>query len=322
MGQKNLTLFVPVVVCIILLLTSFSNSGRGYSVNHHIQQNVVRHQAAGIPGNIPAETLRIALAQLRRCVFISEGVRRIDSVLSVCSREHVDIVCFPETYIPGLRGGGEDSLLPPPDQPAMERALESIKESCRKHNVAVIAGMEWMSRQGLENRAFVISEIGVLLGHQTKNQITPGGEEKYYVPETVRKMFKVKGVPFGVVICHEGWRFPETVRWAAVRGAKIVFQPQVTGSNGKGKFIEKPWGQSYYEMAMVLRSKENSIYFASVNECMKKQNSATSLIDPDGNKMESLPCGTEALLIRDIDISKATGFYAGRYRPERYREAK
>jgi predicted amidohydrolase len=269
-----------------------------------------------------ADTLRIALAQLKRCVYITEGVRRIDSVLSVCSRENVDIVCFPETYIPGLRGGGEDSLLPPPDQPAMERALEHIKESCRKHNVAAITGMEWMSRQGLENRAFVISGEGELLGHQTKNQITPGGEEKNYVPETVRRMFKIKGVPFGVVICHEGWRYPETVRWAAVRGAKIVFQPQVTGGNGKGKFTQKPWGQSYYEMAMVLRSKENSIYFASVNECMKMQNSATSLIDPEGNKVESLPCGTEALLIRDIDISKATGLYAGRYRPERYQEAK
>ncbi len=30
---------------------------------------------------------------------------------------------------------------------------------------------------------------------------------------------------FGVAICHEGWRYPETVRWAAVRGAKVVFHP-------------------------------------------------------------------------------------------------
>ena len=36
---------------------------------------------------------------------------------------------------------------------------------------------------------------------------------------------------FGVAICHEGWRYPETVRWAASRGARIVFHPQHTGSD-------------------------------------------------------------------------------------------
>ena len=30
---------------------------------------------------------------------------------------------------------------------------------------------------------------------------------------------------FGVAICHEGWRYPETVRWAARRGAHVVFHP-------------------------------------------------------------------------------------------------
>ena len=268
----------------------------------------------------PAESIRIGLAQLKRSVYISEGVRKIDSILAVCSREKIDIVCFPETYIPGLRGGGDDSLLPPPDQPLMERALKEIQNSCKRFKVAAIVGLEWKSKSGLENRAVVISDDGTILGHQTKNQITPGGEERNYVHEYTRSIFHVKGVPFGIVICHEGWRYPETVRWAAVRGAKIVFQPQVTGSNGPGKYVEKPWGQSYYEMAMVMRSKENSIWFASVNECMKRQNSTTSLIDPDGNKVDHLPGGVEALMIKDLDIKKATGFYAGRYYPERYKE--
>jgi hypothetical protein len=30
---------------------------------------------------------------------------------------------------------------------------------------------------------------------------------------------------FGVTICYEGFRYPETVRWAARRGAHIVFHP-------------------------------------------------------------------------------------------------
>jgi predicted amidohydrolase len=71
-------------------------------------------------------------------------------------------------------------------------------------------------------------------------------------------------------------------------------------------------------MAMILRAKENSIYFASVNQAMRQQNSATSLIDPDGNLLQWLPYGDEGLLVADLDLSKATGFYASRYRPEFY----
>jgi predicted amidohydrolase len=294
-------IFIPVVMMVICFFQTVPSTGQTEK---------------------PAEVIRIALAQMKRCVYIQEGARKIDSVLSVCNREAVDIVCFPETYIPGLRGGGDDSLLPPPDQPAMEKALKQIQNSCKKYKVAAIVGLEWKSASGLENRAVVILADGTIQGHQTKNQITPGGEERNYVFENTRSMFRIKGVPFGVVICHEGWRYPETVRWAAVRGARIVFQPQVTGSNGKSQYVQKPWGQSYYEMAMVMRSKENSIWFASVNECMTHQNSTTSLIDPDGNLVEYLPAGKEALMIKDLDIKKATGFYAGRYHPERYQEKK
>ena len=290
-------------------------------------QQIYASQQNQIPTRNPyavtqSESLRIALAQIRRGDNIPASVIKIDSVLTVCSSKNVDIVCFPETYLPGLRGGSNDTELGEPDQPALKKALQDIQKSCQKNSITAIVGMEWVSEAGLENRAFVVSENGEVMGYQTKNQITPGGEEENYVPENKRRIFSVDGMKFGIVICHEGWRYPETVRWAAVRGAKIVFQPQVTGSDKPGRFTPKPWGQSYYEMAMVLRSKENSIYFASVNEAMNKQNSATSLIDPEGNVMEYIPCGTEDILIKDIDISKATGFYAGRYRPERYQEDK
>jgi len=320
-SERSIIVNAGTAAFISLVLTSFTITGQVHQEpDYKFISTIVASgnmQDKGAP-----DSIRIALAQMRRCVYISVGVRKIDSILSVCKHLGVDIVCFPETYIPGLRGGGEDSLLPPPDQPAMEKALKEIQISCNKFNVAAIIGLEWVSNSGLENRAYVITEEGKILGYQTKNQITPGGEEKYYVPETTRRLFTVRGVPFGIVICHEGWRYPETVRWAAVRGAKIVFQPQVTGSNDTGTFKPRPWGQSYYEMAMIMRSKENSIYFVSVNECMNKQNSATSLIDPEGNLVDHLPCGIQALMIKDLDLTKATGFYASRYRPERYNEEK
>jgi predicted amidohydrolase len=255
------------------------------------------------------------LAALRQPESVPHGVDKIRDVLRECSRRKVKIVCFPEAYLPGLRGADFD--LPQVDQPGMESALRAMRTACGKAQVAAIVGLEWLTDGGLENRAVVISPSGRLLGHQTKNQITPGGESRNYVPDGLRRTFRVDRTVFGITICHEGWRYPETVRWPAVRGARIVFQPQVTGSDKVGRRLRK-WGRSFYEKAMQCRAAENTIYFASVNQAMRYQNSATSLIDPQGNLIGHVPYGREDLLVADIDLSLATRRVARRYRPELY----
>ena len=116
------------------------------------------------------------------------------------------------------------------------------------------------------------------------------------MPDGRRRLFEVDGVPFGIAICHEGWRYPESVRWAATRGARLVFHPQLTGSDRSGMTIER-WGDPdspYYEKAMVARSVENTIYFASVNYAMRYQDSATSLIGPEGECLAHVPYGRGA----------------------------
>ena len=104
---------------------------------------------------------------------------------------------------------------------------------------------------------------------------------------------------------------------AAGRGAQVVFQPQWTGSDHKGRALER-WGESFYEKAMECRAQENSVYFASVNHALQFQNSATSLIDPQGSLVAHIPYGLEQILVADLDLAKATRFYAERFRPEWY----
>lgn len=263
---------------------------------------------------IGSESWRIGLAAARNAPTVEERLATADRMISEASERNVAIVSFPEAYIPGLRG--MDFEVPPPDQARQESALMALRESAKRHGVAVIAPMEWESPAGLHNVAFVISRDGEVLGHQAKNQIPPQ-EEPYYVPDGERRLFEVDGVPFGITICHEGWRYPEGTRWAAARGARIVFHPQLTGSDTSGATIER-WGDPaspYYEKAMIARSVENTIYFASVNYAMRYQESATSLIGPEGDCLAHVPYGREQLLVCDLDLSQATGLYAKRYEP-------
>jgi predicted amidohydrolase len=265
-------------------------------------------------------SLRIGLAAARNAPSVEERLRTVDRVLGQARAQGAAIVCFPETYIPGLRG--QDFPVPPPDQRRQEAALEEVRAAARRHGVAVVVGMEWESVAGLHNVAFVVSREGAVEGCQAKNQIPPE-EEAFYVPDGRRRLFEVDGVPFGITICHEGWRYPESVRWAAVRGARLVFHPQLTGSDRSGVTIDR-WGDPgspYYEKAMVARSVENTIYFASVNYAMRYQDSATSLLGPDGDCLAYVPYGEERLLVQDIDLSRATGFCARRYNPAFYPRA-
>ncbi|MBX3070135.1 MAG: carbon-nitrogen hydrolase family protein [Thermomicrobiales bacterium] len=266
---------------------------------------------------LPARTLRIGLASPRNAATVDERLDRLDRFLDEAADRQVAVVAFPECYIPGLRGLDFD--VPAHDQQRQERALDRISQSAGRYGVAVIVGMEWEVDGALQNVAVVVSGQGDVLGMQTKNQIPPS-EEPFYTPGNARQLFEIDGVPVGITICHEGWRFPESVRWAAANGAKIVFHPQMTGIDLTGPSLHR-WGDPaapYYEKAMVARAVENTIYFASINYAMTFQESATTLVDPEGEVVAWVPYGDEALLVADIDLDLATGFYAHRLNRDQY----
>ena len=261
----------------------------------------------------------IALASPSVASTLDEGLEKVRRLLSEASAQDAQIVCFPEAYLPGLRGLDFDVL--PFDQPRHDHVLQTVAQWSKANAVATILGMERLTPAGRQIVSYVIDAQGQLLGFQTKNQLD-ATEDRFYVPGNSRHIFAIDGVRFGISICHEGWRYPETVRWAAVRGATIVFHPQHTGSHQGGPRLTQ-WGSveaPYYERAMMMRSIENTIYFASVNYALPCQESATSLIAPSGRCQAWLPYGKEGVLVQTIDVSEATGLLAGRYAPDRYQE--
>lgn len=261
----------------------------------------------------------IALASPRVATSLEDGLARIERLVSQAASQHAMVVCFPEAYLPGLRGQDFDVI--PWDRDVEKRAVEAVGDIARRFHTAVILGIERVTSEGRQIAACVIDAGGHIVGYQVKTQLDPS-EDQFYIPGTSRRLFEIDGVKFGIVICHEGWRYPETVRWAASRGAKIVFHPQHTGNEAQGVQLTE-WGAAsnpYYEKAMTMRSIENGIWFASVNYALRYPEAATSLIDPSGRCHAFLPYGTEGVLVQAIDVEAATGVLARRFAPERYQE--
>ena len=121
---------------------------------------------------------------------------------------------------------------------------------------------------------------------------------------------------FGVAICHEGWRYPETVRWAARRGANAVFHPHFheaePGSYRPATFADP--ANTFHEKAALCRAAENTCYFATVNYASPGSPTTSAVVRPDGTLLSYQPYGEEGLLIADIDLATATGLLAARCR--------
>lgn len=259
--------------------------------------------------------MRIALASPPFPKSINDGIYWLDKLSESASSEGADIVCFPESFIPGYPGMGylkEDRR-----DEALQSALKRACSIARKYVLAIILPMDWCLGNNIFNLAHVISDKGELLGYQTKNQLDPS-EDEWWFPGEKRQLFEVNEIKFGITICHEGFRYPESVRWAAQRGAQVVFHPHFVGSNESGVSLTE-WGAKanpYYEKAMLMRALENTIYFASVNYASNYPEAASAIVAPDGTCLANAAYGNIGVITADIDLSKATGLLAKRFKSD------
>lgn len=260
----------------------------------------------------PVKPFRIALANIRFPATPEESIALAVEAVGQASSKGARIVCFPECFVPGYRVG---KCVPPPDAEFLERAWSVIAKVAGKANITVVLGTERLIDGALVATALVIDQDGSIAGFQDKVQIDPS-EEGTYAPGCGRRVFEADPVTFGIAICHEGWRYPETVRWAARRGARIVFHPHFheAGPDSYRPAAFADPANTFHEKAALCRAAENNCYFASVNFASPGSPTTSAIVRPDGTLLSYQPYGEEGLLIADIDLAAATGLLASRYR--------
>jgi predicted amidohydrolase len=218
----------------------------------------------GISGYSRAmSTIRIAVASTPLTATLAEAVPAAVAAVEDAGRLGAQIVCLPETGLPGHRSQARHVSDVSGD--ALDAALLVIGDAARRCGVVTIVGAERPTPSGREIVSVVFDADGIRLGEQTKTQIDPT-EEPNYTPGIGRAVFTAAGVTFGIAICHEAFRYPEITRSLVLGGARIIFVPHYVTTDGGP--LPTRWcdaANPYNEKAILLRALENSVYVAASN---------------------------------------------------------
>jgi predicted amidohydrolase len=256
-------------------------------------------------------TVRIALANLPYPENRDDSVDRVITAIGDASAAGAAIVCFPECYVPGYRTPSRQ--VEEPDAAFLERAWAAIATAAARSRITVVLGTERVVDRGVLISALVINADGTIAGFQDKRQIDPS-EETVYVIGDGSRVFQSGPMTFGIAICHEGWRYPETVRWAAKRGAQVVFHPHFheaePGGYRPNTFADP--ANTFHEKAGLCRAAENTCFFAMVNYASEGSPTTSAVVSPDGTVLLYQPYGKAGLLVADIDLDDATRLLATR----------
>ncbi|HTU59818.1 MAG TPA: carbon-nitrogen hydrolase family protein, partial [Polyangiales bacterium] len=210
--------------------------------------------------------IRLALANIEIPASPEDALERALAAIAQAASAGARVVCFPEAYIPGYPWGERRPQdVKDVNASFLQQAHERVARAAGQHEIAVLLGTERYVSQKPRLTVLVVKADGRVAGFQDKVQLDPS-EDARYEPGSERHVFDIDGLRFGIVICHEGFRYPEATRWAARRGAQVVFHPHYDEAE-PGAFQPSEFADprnSFHEKSFLCRAAENNCFFAAV----------------------------------------------------------
>src|SRR5439155_15365298 len=184
-------------------------------------------------------------------------------------------------------------------------AEAKIARACKELGLWAVVGMPVRDGRKLYNSAVVIDDSGKVRERYHKVQLA----EDWPDPGDHLSVFRVKGVPCSVIICHDE-RYPELVRLPVLAGARVVFYLS----------HESPLAQENklgpYRAQIQARAVENSVFVVHANAPANADTSGSHgqsrVIAPDGNLIQEASMFREEVVSATLSLRQATAANARR----------
>jgi len=173
----------------------------------------------------------------------------------------------------------------------------------KKLNTYFIAGLVEIDGDRIYNSSVIVGPEG-FIGRYRKIHLFDTEKACFHTGTDAPPVFDLNGTKVGVMICFD-WRFPETARSLALKGAEIIAHP----SN-----LVLP----HCPQAMITRCLENRVYAITADRVGDEKRfpgetlhfiGQSQVVDPDGNLLVRASETNEEVQIVDIDLEKARDKY-------------
>ncbi|MFO0842578.1 MAG: carbon-nitrogen hydrolase family protein [Gemmataceae bacterium] len=247
------------------------------------------------------KSLRVAAVQMRSRRDLAANVKHTADWLKKCADGGVDVAVFPECSVSGYF----NDYTPKLSAKELADAEASLASACKEHRIWAVVGLPVRENGKLFNSAVVIDDAGKVRERYHKVQLA----EPWPDPGDHLSVFRVKGVPCSIIICHDE-RYPELVRLPVLAGARVVFylshESPITQEHKLGP----------YRAQIQARAVENGVFIvhanAPANADATGSHGQSRLIDPDGTLIREASMFQEEVLAATLDLKQATAGNAQR----------
>jgi predicted amidohydrolase len=152
-----------------------------------------------------------------------EAEANFERMKSLWGSLSAELIVLPELFATGYQFSSQQEAKelaePIPEGSTTQKLMSWAKEI----NSSLVAGIAEIDGNKLFNSAVIISPDGYV-GTYRKAHVFDTENKYFSQGDLPIKVFELAGIRVGVMICFD-WRFPETARTLALRGADIIAHP-------------------------------------------------------------------------------------------------
>jgi predicted amidohydrolase len=159
-------------------------------------------------------TVKISVFQGRCTDDFDYNLDRVRQVIDEAGQGGSDFLCFPETYLSNYKREYAVRL--------DDQRVQALLAHTARYDMVVIVGLSEQEESCVYNTSLVLYQ-GRLLGKYRKTMLTEY-DQKTFDADYSLPIFEAKGIPFGVIICHDS-SFVEPALTMCWQGARLLFTP-------------------------------------------------------------------------------------------------
>lgn len=210
-----------------------------------------------------------------------------------------DLLVLPELFTTGYqflnKNEAMDLAEPIPDGPTCD-ALRTLAGQIKG---TLVAGLAEREGDAVYNSSVIVGPSGYI-GKYRKIHLFDTEKEVFQPGNLPLQVFDIGPAKLGVMICFD-WRFPETARTLALKGAEIIAHPA-------NLVLE------HCPQAMITRCLENRVFIVTADRVGREERQPgnpllfmgqSQVVDPDGNILVRASLDQEQMQVVEIDIKKA-----------------